>query len=144
MADKRLFPLILFLVAAAVFAAQPLDKPQTHCPVTGMPIHAATSPHIDYQGQRIYFCSDKCPAAFKADPEKYFGEIEKAGVVLESVQKECPVTGEDIDKAAFVDYKGRRVYFCCTKCPAKFEKDPAKYLARLPGEQAPVAEAPKS
>jgi len=34
-----------------------------------------------------------------------------------------------------ISYKGRTVKFCCNMCPPKFEKDPAKYLAKLPGEQ---------
>jgi len=37
----------------------------------------------------------------------------------------------DIKKATadkrFADYKGRRYFFCCEGCPAKFKKDPAKY-----------------
>lgn len=134
-----LFTLLLLVAASATFAA---DKPQTKCPVSGEPIDAAKSPHIDYQGQRIYFCCDKCPAKFKADPEKYFEQFAKDGVVLESVQKECPVSGEDLDKKNFVDYKGRRVYFCCNKCPAKFKANPEKYLAKLPGDQPAPAAAP--
>ncbi|NCO69406.1 MAG: hypothetical protein GW878_02650, partial [Acidobacteria bacterium] len=39
-----------FIVAADTAAA----KPQTTCPVTGNPIDKAV--HIDFQGQRIYFC----------------------------------------------------------------------------------------
>ena len=28
-------------------------------------------------------------------------------------QKLCPVMGGEIDKSAYVDYEGKRVYFCC-------------------------------
>jgi YHS domain-containing protein len=47
-------------------------------------------------------------------------------------QTVCPVTGIKIDKNVFVEYKGKKVYFCCTDCKAKFEADPEKYVAKLP------------
>lgn len=47
----------------------------------------------------------------------------------------CPVSGDPIDKSVFIDYQGRRIYFCCEMCPDKFTADPAKYLAILDGEQ---------
>lgn len=44
----------------------------------------------------------------------------------------CPVmTKEDVDPDIFVDYKGKRVYMCCTKCKKRFAQDPEKYMARL-------------
>jgi len=46
-------------------------------------------------------------------------------------QKTCPVMGGAIDKSVFVDYKGKRVYFCCSGCPATFQADPEKYLKIL-------------
>ena len=142
---KSRLTVLILVVALASFAiltsaqkpaAPASPKAQTACPVSGKSIDAAKSPHIDYQGQRIYFCCEHCPAKFKADPEKYFDKLAKDGVVLENVQTACPVSGEKLEnKDNFVDYKGRRVYFCCPKCPAEFKKDPAKYLAKLPGEQ---------
>jgi YHS domain-containing protein len=44
----------------------------------------------------------------------------------------CPVTGDKIDKNVFVEYKGKKVYFCCTMCKGPFEKDPEKYIGKLP------------
>jgi YHS domain-containing protein len=44
----------------------------------------------------------------------------------------CPVTGDKIDKKVFVEYKGKKVYFCCSMCVAQFNKDPEKYMAKLP------------
>jgi YHS domain-containing protein len=54
-----------------------------------------------------------------------------AAKVAEIEQKTCPVTGESIDPAAFTEYKGKKVYFCCKGCIAKFEKDPEKYAAKI-------------
>ncbi len=48
-------------------------------------------------------------------------------------QTTCPVMdGNKIDKNVFVEYKGKKVYFCCADCKAKFEADPEKYIAKLP------------
>ena len=48
-------------------------------------------------------------------------------------QTMCPVMeGNKIDKNVFVEYKGKQVYFCCAQCKAAFEKEPEKYLAKLP------------
>ena len=49
----------------------------------------------------------------------------------EIAQKVCPVMGDPIDPNVYVDYQGRRVYFCCQMCVATFNKDPAKYLAKV-------------
>ena len=44
----------------------------------------------------------------------------------------CPVMGGAIDKNVFVEYQGKKVYFCCTQCKGEFEKNPEKYLSKLP------------
>ena len=49
-------------------------------------------------------------------------------------QKICPVMGEPIDPNVYTDYEGRRIYFCCEICKATFEKDPAKYVAKVDEE----------
>jgi YHS domain-containing protein len=52
---------------------------------------------------------------------------------MEVEQTTCPVMdGNKIDKNVFVEYKGKKVYFCCPDCKAKFEADPEKYIAKLP------------
>ena len=47
-------------------------------------------------------------------------------------QTVCPVMGGAINKSMFTEYKGKKVYFCCAGCKEKFEKEPEKYLAKLP------------
>ena len=45
----------------------------------------------------------------------------------------CPVMdGNPINKALFVEYEGKKVYFCCEECKGKFLADPAQYMAKLP------------
>lgn len=45
----------------------------------------------------------------------------------------CPVMeGNPIDRNLYTDYQGERVYFCCSFCIDAFEKEPQKYLSKLP------------
>lgn len=54
-------------------------------------------------------------------------------VVATAEQKTCPVMeGNPINKAVFVEYEGKKVYFCCKGCPETFLADPEKYIAKLP------------
>lgn len=136
-----LVAVVVLAGAVAVMAADKLaPKPQTTCPVTGKAIDATTSPHVDWQGQRIYFADKAAADVFRQDPEKVFSRIAAEGVTLENIQTTCPVSGEsleggDMGPPVAVSYKGRTIMFCCNMCPPKFEKEPAKYLAKLPGEQ---------
>lgn len=57
------------------------------------------------------------------------------------VNTTCPVADKPIDPAITVLHDGKRIAFCCGKCKAAFEKDPAKYLAKLPGAE-PAKDAP--
>ncbi len=41
------------------------------CPVGGEVVDPATAPSVEHDGKTYYFCCDKCPVKFKADPAKY-------------------------------------------------------------------------
>lgn len=47
-------------------------------------------------------------------------------------QTNCPVMDGPINKEIFVEYQGKKVYFCCDSCKEMFLKDPQRYLAKLP------------
>jgi len=54
-------------------------------------------------------------------------------VTAENGQTTCPVMkGNPIDTDIFVEYQGKKVYFCCDDCKAAFLKNPEKYVADLP------------
>ena len=68
---------------------------------------------------------------------------EGAAAVEEPIaQKICPVMGVEIDPVVYTDYEGRRIYFCCQVCKAAFEKDPAKYVAKVDEELKAAGETP--
>jgi len=47
-------------------------------------------------------------------------------------QTVCPVMGGAIDKDIFVEYQGKKVYFCCKSCLDTFKANPEKYISKLP------------
>ena len=81
------------------------------------------------------------PTAQPTMSEQVMGQAEEmAGATEETViaaaaieQKTCPVMeGNPINPNIFVEYEGKKVYFCCAGCPEKFKADPEKYLSKLP------------
>ena len=103
---------------------------QTVCPVMGKPIDSSV--YTDIQGQRVYHCCKGCSAKLKADPDKYFKQAAAEGVLFQNIQTTCPVSGDTLtDKKNFTDYEGRRIYFCCNKCVAKFTAKPQEYLKMM-------------
>src|SRR5262245_22816770 len=52
----------------------------------------------------------------------------------EVTNKKCPITGTDVSAKVRAEYKGQYVYFCCDGCPAEFNKEPEKYVAKLSKE----------
>ncbi len=109
------------------------------CPVAeGKKVDPAHT--VEFEGRRIGFCCGKCKAAFEKEPAKYAAKLpvkdagvgEAAGKV---VNEKCPVSGEAVDAAHTIEFEGRLVGFCCGKCKAAFEKEPAKYAAKLPAKQ---------
>jgi YHS domain-containing protein len=69
------------------------------------------------------------------------GDASEAAAAI--AQKLCPVTDDPIDPKIYVDYQGRRVYFCCEMCPPMFKKDPEKYLKKLDEQMKGAAPAAK-
>ena len=54
-------------------------------------------------------------------------------VTAENGQSMCPVmTKNPINPDIFVEYQGKKVYFCCDDCKDEFLKNPEKYVAKLP------------
>jgi len=52
--------------------------------------------------------------------------------VAATVQTTCPVMAGAINKDLFIEYKGKKVYFCCAGCVDTFKANPEKYLDKLP------------
>ncbi len=79
------------------------------------------------------------PAAQQSTTDQMMGHAhDMAATADEAVlagveQKTCPVMeGNPINPNVFVEYEGKKVYFCCAGCPEQFKADPEKYLSKLP------------
>ena len=59
-------------------------------------------------------------------------------------QTVCLVLGGNIDKKVYIDYQGKRIYFCCPGCPAEFSKDPEKYLKKMEAEGITLEKCPET
>jgi len=60
-------------------------------------------------------------------------EKEKITYGDERGQTTCPVMGNPVNKDVYVDYEGKRIYFCCEGCIEKFKENPEKYMEKLEG-----------
>jgi YHS domain-containing protein len=119
---------------------------QVACPITGKSV---SKDHMVEAGMtKVGLCCEKCEAAYtKAnDEEKLKMLFAKAAFDKGFThQTMCPVSGKPIDPSHSVEYKGKKVYFCCPNCPAAFEKDPEKYVDKLPQlKEKPAKKAKKA
>jgi YHS domain-containing protein len=59
---------------------------QTECPVSGMKLKEKKI-YTDYEGRRIYFCSDECRSAFDKNPQKYLSKLDEMSGESEGAEK---------------------------------------------------------
>ena len=133
--------LLSLLLSLGLFAADeakaPETTPQTKCPIKGGDINKDV--FVDYQGKRVYFCCAGCDKKFMANADTLIKAAEAKGITFEAApQTMCPVSDEEIDTDIFVEKDGKKTYFCCKKCLAKFKASPDEYLKKL---NAPAAAA---
>ena len=116
-------------------ALYPLDT----CPLSGKKLGSEGEAVIfDYRGREFRFSSKDCIMNFMKDPEGSIAKIDAA--IIQQQLPNYPMTtclvsgdafggemGEPINKV----YQNRLVRFCCKMCQPDFEKDPAKFLAKL-------------
>lgn len=104
---------------------------QVGCPISGGKLNPETA--VDFAGTKIAFCCEKCQGKFAAasEDEKLALATGKADKAF-TLQTACPVSGKPINAEVSVTHEGKKVYFCCPGCPGAFEKEPAKFLEKLP------------
>ena len=51
--------------------------------------------------------------------------------LVKGTQELCPIMGNPIVEDSYADYNGKRIYFCCPGCDAKFKEDPEKYIKQM-------------
>lgn len=119
-------------------------------PVCGMQIERDTAlSRAEYQGQKFYFCSDRCLERFQRHPDR-FTKVPSLPMAPPPSPTLDPVCGMPVDPAraaAKVERSGQHFYFCSPQCRDRFLRDPARYdrehavsseLTPTPGEVDPV------
>lgn len=107
--------------------------------VTNEPLADVKEPvSVVYQGRDLHFANEANAKTFADHPAKYLAQVDQK--IIAQQKEAYPLTtcvvsgdkfggdmGEPIDKV----YGNRLIRFCCPGCQADFNKDPAKYLAKI-------------
>jgi len=90
------------------------------CPVSGA--DAKKEQSAKYKEKDVYFCCEKCKAAFEADNTKFTTkanhQLVQTGQFRQTV---CPLSGGALNKEQFAKVTGVKVTFCCDKCKGAIE-----------------------
>lgn len=118
-----LFALMLVAGAVGARAYEGEKKAVTNklCPVSGGPV--VEKYRTEYKGQYVYLCCEGCVNEFNKSPETFVAKMSKEEQEAIKTNATCPVSGEPIDQKRFVEFEGRKVYFCCEHCVDKYKKD---------------------
>lgn len=92
--------------------------------------------HPDITADKPSKCSkcgmDLVPLKAELKPKAMTMPMPVKKIAAAAEQTMCPIMDMAIDKKVFVEYKGKKVYFCCPGCEDKFNAEPEKFLAKLP------------
>ena len=140
-----LFGFVMLLPMGSMGQDKAVDKstgdPYTlsTCPVTGEKLGGMGESVIhNYKGREICFCCADCVKKFEQKPEEYLGKIDKEMIQAQLKfypVETCIVTGEKLggsmgEPINYI-YHNRLIRFCCKGCIDEFNKEPAKFLAKL-------------
>ena len=138
----------LAAVDKRIIAQQKPTYPLATCVVSGQKLGNMGEPVDVVIGNRLVrFCCGGCKNALMKNPAKYFTKIDAAVIKAQAddyPMDTCVVSGEGLDEMGKpVDYVigTRLVRFCCKGCVKMFEKNPAKYLAKIDAHHGDDADA---
>ena len=119
-----LFALMMIAGAVAARVSDGAEKKAVTnklCPVSGGPV--VEKYRTEYKGQYVYLCCEGCVSEFNKNAEAIVAKMSKEEQELIKTNTACPVSGEPVDQKKFVEFEGRKVYFCCDHCVDKYKKD---------------------
>lgn len=80
------------------------------------------------------------PPALETEPEVHVAPAGATATAIEPARTPsslapantlCPVSGQPVDAAYSIVFRGRVIGFCCAKCPTKFWADPEAYASKV-------------
>lgn len=102
---------------------------QVACPMSGKKLNPEMT--ADLVGQKVGFCCAGCKKKFAAAEDKVACVLSPAAFAKGfTTQTTCPVGGKPIKANIFTEHNGKKVYFCCKGCIAKFKANPEKYAKK--------------
>lgn len=133
-------------VAAADKKAEPAKKteaklkpyPLNTCPVSKEKLGGDMGdPFVfAYQGREVKLCCKNCKADFDKETAKYVKVIDEAAKKVKAYTlKTCVVSDEkfggDMGEPFVFIHNGREIKLCCKDCKKDFDKETAKFIAKL-------------
>jgi YHS domain-containing protein len=96
------------------------EKFTATCPVSGS--SAKKDQTVAYKDKEVYFCCEKCKAAYEAEPAKFATKANFQLVQTKQFkQTACPLSGGKTNKEQSARIEGVKVAFCCDKCKGAVE-----------------------
>ena len=119
----------------AVIVQQKTAYPLKVSIVSDKPLEATAVDYV-YGTRLVRLASPEEVVVFEKDPATGMAKLDKAYIAAQLPTyslKACPISKEELnDDAQNYLYGTKLVRFCCKKCIASFEKDPAKFASALP------------
>jgi YHS domain-containing protein len=106
---------------------------QVGCPTCGRPCVADFT--LDVGGIKVLFgCPGSKGRVEVLEPEERIAAVfgGRSFSHAFTLQTECVVCGEPIDRKCSTLYNDRKVFFCSDPCKKEFEKSPEKFAKKLP------------
>ncbi len=146
---KHLLALVAGLFVAGSLAAEPA-KPaaaaapsaaasaavNTKCPMDGKPVNAKFTTVVS---KFVGFCSDKCKAAFGAEPALAKVTNDNA---TKGVNTICPLAGKPVKEFKTATIGGMKVAFCCDNCRKEAPEKEAEIIAKIKKDVVTNAKCP--
>ncbi len=105
-------------------------KDVAFCPVGGIGHDINKEVTVAFEGGKVSFCCEDCPAEFKKTPEKFAANARHQLLATGQIeQANCPLSGRPLNKEHVAKVAGLEITFCCPNCKGavvKAEKEEAK------------------
>lgn len=121
--------------------ALPADDAHAFDPVCGMRVATDSSRHLDHDGKRWFFCSDGCRDKFRKDPAAVMARGRQREIDKGRMDPVCGMRTDPEAPAHSAEHEGRTYHFCSSRCRARFEEEPRRWLQQAPASPPAAKDA---